>query len=41
MTQWWLNHRWASQAYSETLAKIDVAVLLFGATILIVFALRG
>lgn len=41
MMQWWLNLRWASDAYSETLAKIDVALLLFGATVLIAFALRG
>ena len=41
MMQWWLNLRWASHAYAETLAKIDVAVVLFGATVLIAFALRG
>jgi len=41
MVQWWLNLRWASEAYAETLAKIDLAILLLGATALVAFALRG
>jgi hypothetical protein len=41
MLQWWLNLRWASEAYAETLAKIDLVILLFGATVLATFMFRG
>jgi hypothetical protein len=41
MVQWWLNLRWASEAYEETLAKIDLAILLFGVTMLVALALRA
>lgn len=41
MLQWWLNLRWASEAHAETLAKIDLAILLVGATVLVAFAFRG
>ena len=41
MVQWWLNLRWAAEAHAETLAKIDLAMVLFGATVLILIALRG
>lgn len=41
MMQWWLNLRWASEAHSETLAKIDLALLTLGATVLVLaFAAR-
>jgi hypothetical protein len=41
MVQWWLNFRWASKAYGDTLARIDLAILLLGATALLAFALRS
>jgi hypothetical protein len=41
MLKWWLNLRWGSKAYEETLAKIDLAILLFGATVLVAVALRA
>lgn len=41
MLQWWLTLRWASQAHAETLAKIDSAILLLGATVVVAFALQG
>ena len=41
MLQWWLNLRWASETHAETLAKVDLAILLFAATVLVAFALRG
>jgi hypothetical protein len=41
MVQWWLNVRWASEAYAETLGKIDLAILLFGAALLVAVALRS
>ena len=36
MLQWWLNLRWASEAHAETLAKIDLAIVLYVATLVVI-----
>jgi hypothetical protein len=41
MVQWWLNFSWASGAYAETLARIDLAILLLGGWVLVAYALSG
>jgi hypothetical protein len=45
MLQWWLNLRWASETHADALAKLDLAMVLCGATLLVAFAvafaLRG
>ena len=44
MLQWWLNLRWASETHADTLAKLDFAMALCGASLVafaVAFALRG
>jgi hypothetical protein len=30
MLQWWLILRWSAQAYADTLARVDFALVLIG-----------
>ena len=45
MLRWWLNLRWASETHADTPAKLDFAMVLCGASLLVAFAvalaLRG
>lgn len=41
MLEWWLNLRWASEAYADPLARIDAAVAVVAVTLLAALIVAG